>query len=356
MTSIEQFKAGGGNVDEWLGTEEAKSLNNELQILKLKERKFREQMQRLAAGDATESITLAQRRSYLQLFLSSKRGLDLVSGAGKRDSRDQSNFRQALINAYNATNPDGWEDLLWCPVLSKWLPREYVTASHIFSYKRGQNTMDAIFGQCEEPELFSPKNGLLISKNVEAKFESGLFVIVPDLPEEPTAEMITRWQQDEPREYKLKIIERDSAKLNRPVVDLNITWKELDGKRLEFRNNFRPRSRYLYYHYCLQILRLAYTERFKGEIIRETKLEKPFWGSPGKYVKRNMLLAFVEEVGHKYHEQLLQGAAETGDREVKEEDDLLLLAATRQMDLSRKRQELDGIDIDDEDDEDDEDL
>ena len=57
-------------------------------------------------------------------------------------------------------------------------------------------------------------------------------------------------------------------------------------------------------------------------------------GSPGKYVKKNMLLAFVEEVGHKY-DDLLQGADENSDSKVEEEDDLMLLAATREIDLSQ---------------------
>ncbi|KAK2806413.1 hypothetical protein FQN50_005830 [Emmonsiellopsis sp. PD_5] len=50
-----------------------------------------------------------------------------------------------------------------------------------------------------------------------------------------------------------------------------------------------------------------------------------------------MLLAFVDKVGHKY-DYLLQGAAEISNSEVKEEDDLMLLAATRQMDFARRGQ------------------
>lgn len=45
-----------------------------------------------------------------------------------------------------------------------------------------------------------------------------------------------------------------------------------------------------------------------------------------------MLLAFVEEVGHKY-DDLLKGADEDSYSEVNEEDDLMLLAATREIDL-----------------------
>ena len=40
--------------------------------------------------------------------------------------------------------------------------------------------MNAIFGAQESPELFSPLNGLLISKAVEEKIDKGLILIIPD--------------------------------------------------------------------------------------------------------------------------------------------------------------------------------
>ncbi|KAN0076604.1 hypothetical protein V8E54_006746, partial [Elaphomyces granulatus] len=148
-----------------------------------------------------DRIPLTQRRSYLELFLSSNlRGLGVISGIGKRNSDDQNRFRQDLIIAYNASNPDpGWEDTLWCPVLSKWMSASAMAASHIFSYEHGQQTMSAIFGTTEHPELFHPRNGILIHGHIEAKFESGLFAIVPDLPDDPTVEAILWWQEVEPR-------------------------------------------------------------------------------------------------------------------------------------------------------------
>lgn len=137
--SVEQFKTNGGTAEEWRNTEEAQSLECEKEILKLKERKFLDQLRRLQDGGEAMTTTLSQRRSYLELFLSSNRGLGVVSGAGKRGSDDQCRFRQDLIQAYNSTNPQrGWEEALWCPVLSAWCSMSNVTASHIFSYKHGQ--------------------------------------------------------------------------------------------------------------------------------------------------------------------------------------------------------------------------
>ncbi|OJD14679.1 hypothetical protein AJ78_05003 [Emergomyces pasteurianus Ep9510] len=338
QVSIDDFKATGGTEEEWANSEQAHALLVEEEVLKLKEARFREQCQRLHPSnntDSTDSPSLALRRSYLELFLSSKRGLGVVSGSRKRENEIQSTFRGDLITAYNAqSSTPHLLECIWCPVLSTWIHESCAIASHIFGYKHGQQTMDAIFGKMEQPELFHPKNGLMLSSVVESKFNSGLFAIVPNLPDRPSPEEIAQWQESEPKDYKLRIIDRDPVKLNMSttVPGIGTTWKDLDGKKLDFRSDFRPRARYLYYHYCLQILRVAFRERFEGEIIREKELQKPFWGSPGKYVRKNMLQAFVEEVGHKY-DGLLKGASDESS-EGQGEDDLMLLAATRDVDLS----------------------
>lgn len=71
-----------------------------------------------------------------------------------------------------------------------WVPRINTTASHIFSYKHGQETMNAIFGSIEEPVIFHPRNGLIVFNHIEESFDSGFFVIVPWLPETPASEDI----------------------------------------------------------------------------------------------------------------------------------------------------------------------
>ncbi|OAX78318.1 hypothetical protein ACJ72_07375 [Emergomyces africanus] len=356
--STEKFKVEGGSEEDWATTEDAKQLQVELEILKLKERKCRDQMRRVQSGSGgpdSEANTVSLRRSYLELFISSSRGLGISFYGGGRESEAQSTFRASVIEAYNAQNSGiEYEDCLWCPILSRWFAKEDITASHIFSYRHGQQAMTAIFGETQEPELFSPKNGLLISNYVEANFEAGLFVIVPDLPENPASEAIIEWHRSEPKEYKLKIIDHDPTKLDRIIPYGGIRWRELDGKRLEFRSDYRPRAQYLYFRYCLQILRRAFTERWQGQVLRESELEKPAWSSPGKFLKRNMLLAFVDEIGHKY-DHLLDCSAKTDNNlEAKEEDDLLLLTATRQIGLAQEDEE--GSDDEDEDSADDNEL
>lgn len=161
-----------------------------------------------------------------------------------------------------------------------------VTASHIFSYRHGQQTMSAIFGT-EHSELFHPRNGILIHNEIESKFEIGLFAIVPDIPDDPAIEQVIQWQEQEPKEYKLKIIDRDPAKLNKVIPELGeTTWGDLDGKKLEFRSEFRPRARYLYWNFCLQILRLAFKERHQGSILREKDSGSHSGGLPANTLKK----------------------------------------------------------------------
>jgi hypothetical protein len=45
---------------------------------------------------------------------------------------------------------------------------------------------------------------------------------------------------------------------------------------------------------------------------------KPFWGTPGRYLPKNMLLLLVEELGNEYKDLLKGAYCETGDLEPKE--------------------------------------
>lgn len=46
------------------------------------------------------------------------------------------------------------------------------------------------------------------------------------------------------------------------------------------------------------------------------ELGKRFWGTPGRYMNRNMLLAFVEDMGHEYEELVQEAMEQTeGDEE-----------------------------------------
>lgn len=55
------------------------------------------------------------------------------------------------------------------------------------------------------------------------------------------------------------------------------------------------------------MLRHAWREQRPAESLKK-QLGKAFWGTPGKYLPRNMLMAFVDELGGHEYDQLLEGA------------------------------------------------
>ncbi|PYH90599.1 hypothetical protein BO71DRAFT_296567, partial [Aspergillus ellipticus CBS 707.79] len=207
---------------------------------------------------------------------------------------------------------------------------------HLFPDYHGQDAMDAILGKADPPELFSPQNGLMLSVVIEAYIEGGQFVIVPDVPENSSslysrvAELVA-WirRNEQPREYKLRVIDPEFDHRDKPVFrEKPPTWNDLDGRRLEFRNGFRPDIRDVYWHFCMQmVVRRAWRQNDKVDDVLRDGAGRLFWDLPGRYLPGNMLAVLVGELGVGY-EGLLDGAGrKSGD----DDDDALLEAAARQV-------------------------
>lgn len=241
----------------------------------------------------------------MKLFTTSSMGLAIKgTGAGQRDTNQQSSFRADMIQAYEAKHPT--KEWVWCPILGDYTDDDDIQASHLFPYMNGQDTMDAIFGKTRPGELFSPRNGLLMCRKLERYFDAGKFVIVPDVPnvqENVLVSTVKSWLSREPREYRVRIIDPD-WEMNEQQISRwgELTYGQLEGRKLRFRSSFRPAARYLYFHYCVQMLRMCWQHSSQGKssqaaaILRAEK-GRPFWGTAGRYLPRNMLLALVEEMG-----------------------------------------------------------
>jgi hypothetical protein len=85
---------------------------------------------------------------------------------------------------------------------------------------------------------------------------NGLFAIVPDLPKRPSAAVMALWNVSSTKEFKVRIIDPSHPMLHIGSIKSRdgVTWTI---RPVQFRNSFRPRARYLYYHYCTQVLRLG---------------------------------------------------------------------------------------------------
>lgn len=335
----EQHHQDQGAEVQFSHSEKAKSLREQLHALEVDERLFRTQAELLGSEDTRREVGKSRRRAFLELFTTSKIGLGVTgTGRGRRGTSSQSQFRAACINAYNCSDPDPQREFLWCPIIKTWVPQRSATAAHLFAYMHGQDVMDSVFGVMKNPELFSPLNGLIVSHILEEKFDSGFMAIVPRLPDHPTLAQIALWNIAEPKEYKIRILNLEDPEVHKVIhPNSGQTWKDLDGTNVEFRSTFRPRARYLYFHYCIQILRRAWRADKQAAGLLKKEFGKGYWGTIGPYLPESMLRAFVEELGHEYNE-LLAGVADDKATATQEDRNLLVAVASNQVKASREEE------------------
>ncbi|XDG02249.1 hypothetical protein ABKA04_001864 [Annulohypoxylon sp. FPYF3050] len=168
----------------------------------------------------------------------------------------------------------------------------------------GPDILVAIFGTNVQGELDTPYNGLLLNAQVEAAMDDGAIVAVPDIDDDPTTEQIQEWERAEVKEYRWRIVDPEAEVLNEVLgvakpQELPMTIRHLDGKRLSFKNNIRPRARYLYFLFIVAQLRVAWRNEYRKDPskVLTKQLGKGFWATKG-YLQRSFLLALADEIGH----------------------------------------------------------
>ena len=318
-------------VERWASTAEAKAILEQEAALK-KSLKMMTRQSAKVANQPKDKET-QDRKTWTQLFINARLEMNLIKPNESRSSEKQKQFRAELIEVMNAKFPDAKsaEYLFWCPVTGAWCSK--VEAGHLFPSKSGDELMKAIFGEAEQDmwigkpekgksELFRACNGILWSEQVEYRFSKGLFTIVPDLDENPSPAQSEAWQRSDPKEYRIRVLRANHKDMKAQITgESNVCWTDLDNKRLQWRSNFRPRARYLYWSYCEMMLRQAYASQSNMDAadVRRQEVGKKYWGSAGPYMKRNMLLGFVEEMGHEY-EHLMEGAMDADDNNDDDDD------------------------------------
>ncbi|KAF5981983.1 hypothetical protein FBULB1_4485 [Fusarium bulbicola] len=295
---------------DWYESEDAQELrlrcNSWRQFSSIMEKHRKKLQDRLASS----------RESWVKLFTSSKLGFGLATreitmGAGARDGRDQKKFKKALIKAFCPT--DAGLNWAWDPVMADWASD--LIGAHLFPFAQGM-FMDDIFGKGSIDELFAPVNGLLLTKKIKEALAMGVVAIVPDIELEPAdpklplndqkerCKRVKAWEKQEVKEYKLIVLNKTHPRAT-DVIFIQAkhgvsTIAELDGRRLKFRNNFRPRARYIWWTYLNAILKNSWAQKTNAGNMQHVEVRKctRYWGSRACYVKQNQLLGFVEELGH----------------------------------------------------------
>lgn len=147
---------------------------------------------------------------------------------------------------------------------------------------------------------------MLLQPDVESALDDGAIAIVPDLPDNPTTEQVADWEGKEPKNYRWCIIDEDTESLETIIAlesqgaPKNMTIRDLDGLKLSFKNNNRPRARYLYFLFVVAQLKMAWRHEYRKDPAKKLKpqLGKGFWATRGRYLNRALLLALAEEIGH----------------------------------------------------------
>ncbi|XDG09952.1 hypothetical protein ABKA04_009567 [Annulohypoxylon sp. FPYF3050] len=288
----------------WWATPEAHRIVDRVKASHYEKVKYRNQAAQLEKGGPI-------RRAFQAMFTTSPMGLGIGNaGAGKRSKSEQSKFKCNLIEHYDAAtkHPKKPKIVLFVhdTATGMDLPKSQVTASHLVPHSLRPDMLVAIFGANVQGELDTPHNGLLLSKDVETAMDDGAIVIVPDIADDPTTTQIEEWESAGVKQYKWRIVDPEAEALDVALQAVStespniMTIRDLDGKRLSFKNDMRPRLRYLYFLFVVAQLRLAWRDELRKDLsqVLSKQLGKGLWATKGRYLQRSFLLALADEIGH----------------------------------------------------------
>ena len=213
-----------------------------------------------------------------------------------KDARlDQKQFKDTVNEHLGAKKVQGDTEpsFTWCNVLGSWLPVDSVKCAPIVPLSFNTKDMAHMFGS-DEPPLTSRRNGLSLTKKIEMAFDNCWIAIVPVESVDPT-----------PTEWKVVLLntaEKDSTFFTDPLnfTDRKIwRWRDIDGRKLHFRNDNRPARRFLYLRYILAWL---HAEKARWPGFKEKLPSGRIWAGPKKsegYLRKSVLLELAKKTGDK---------------------------------------------------------
>ena len=315
VSLIEYQESTGLQESEWSKTEKATTVLEEVRCEELALELIKRQRSRLDISDPSNKGR-STRQALIQLFTTSKMGLPIGTAiSGKRKRSDQDKFHDALIVLANKRHPDPLlaKEFFWCPITS--LYWSSMKAANIFPYASGATLMQELF-QTDESEMFSVHNGMMMSAVAEERLDRGCIVLVPDVSDQTDVEQMKNWYLSSPREYKIRVVARESELMNLKVKEGNDTvWLELDNKRVEFRSAHRPRARYLNYLYLITMLRRSWNPKLvaPADALKDD-LGKPWWATRTRRMRSSELLQAIIEEGGLNYSALESASDEEGEK------------------------------------------
>ncbi|KAM7211455.1 hypothetical protein V8F06_013159 [Rhypophila decipiens] len=174
--------------------------------------------------------------------------------------------------------------LVWCHVTGSWWDTDLVKAAHVVPFFLDSDDLGEILFGSRAPSLRRAGNALLLLGKIEKWFDSYYLLIVPvDATENP----ITRWKVD--------VISSDIR--NTPYLGPKDVGGDLDGKELQFRNDKRPVSRFMYFHFIMALIRIKDVKRRGWQDVWARYYQQRPFPTPGNYMRQSMLLALATHFG-----------------------------------------------------------
>ncbi|KAL9599169.1 MAG: hypothetical protein Q9219_004036 [cf. Caloplaca sp. 3 TL-2023] len=349
--SMVEFQLEGGTEEDWESQETAAELREKKSSLELRRKLFSEQMSRLGFYGKTQDEE--HRQWIMELITSLPREKGGIGAAGNvggaRDAEDQKAFRKALIKVCQSEDSTKNSTRLWCPILGANQDGKHVVAAHIFPYAAGQLSMDKLFGRPDgEAELMAPANGLMMCSDAEKRFDMGWMALVPDLPTNATKEQEKGWAEASVRGYKIRVLNARVKQMTEllpvgspldPQSGRDRSWWELDGQRVAFSSDHRPRARYLYWAFAVALMRYAYQSKHSEHQPLTAEFGKRFWGTGGPWIRRKYLRGFAEYLGHDFKwDNLMEAAMDPEDTD-DEVDPAGVIMADKELERTRVKME-----------------
>ncbi|KAK4897854.1 hypothetical protein LTR27_004626 [Elasticomyces elasticus] len=209
----------------------------------------------------------------------------------------------------NSLHPTCNWDGLWCPVVKEWWEGLSVYPTRIFPVMPGPGVMHAFFNESESGGLMSKQNLLLLCTPIKRDFEKLLIALVPDC-DLYDADAVMAWYQSSPQEYKVEVIDPEHLEMRRASNASGGTWNDLHGQKVVWRNDQRPRSRYLWFHLWCCVVKQA---RIVGSpsVVAE-RFSRMHWGLAEPLFTSAMLSGAAEQAGVGHEDLLISGPGFVG--------------------------------------------
>ena len=203
--------------------------------------------------------------------------------AEKKDRREAGKLRRVSIERYGLC--DSETPAIWCPILGKFCEPPLITAGHIVPRSLGKSIVDYLFGEAMSQFVDEPQNVLAMNIYLERQFDQYAFVLVPVDPSEVP---LRRWNiiviKDDHRD--------ESLGLEQPTLG------DIDGRELKFRNEQRPMSRFLHFHFLTALIIVHQQDPTGRKKIEELAAKRHFAGFE-KWMRTAPIIRLVGESGER---------------------------------------------------------